>query len=320
MKIKKITLHNYIKKNFLYFSILTFLFISITALAMTKRGALQISRKGLGVKVLGFSQKTQEYTPIPILSGSAIYPTFSARSVLAVDVNSGVTLFEKNPDRSLLPASTTKIVTALVAIDYYPRAAVLKVNGLKVDGQKMGLVAGEEITADSLLKGLLVASANDAAEVLAYNYPGSTEAFVDAMNEKASEISLQKTYLTNPSGFDTYGHSTTARDLIRAASYAMKNSYFSEIVGIGEVTVTDVSGLYVHRLVNINELIGSVEGVLGVKTGWTENAHENLVTYVERGGRKVMIAILGSQDRFAETEELIDWIFENYEWREVLYP
>jgi D-alanyl-D-alanine carboxypeptidase (penicillin-binding protein 5/6) len=79
-------------------------------------------------------------------------------------------------------------------------------------------------------------------------------------------------------------------------------------------TVRSVDGKYVHKLENINELVGKVEGVLGVKTGWTENANENLVTYVERDGKKIMIALLGSEDRFGETERLIDWIYENYSW------
>jgi len=84
--------------------------------------------------------------------------------------------------------------------------------------------------------------------------------------------------------------------------------------------VRSENGKIVHRLTNINELLGVVEGVLGVKTGWTENARENLVTYIERDNRKIMIALLGSQDRFGETKELIDWIFSNYSWSEVKYP
>jgi D-alanyl-D-alanine carboxypeptidase len=81
-----------------------------------------------------------------------------------------------------------------------------------------------------------------------------------------------------------------------------------------------VGGKIRHKLVNINELLGEVEGVLGVKTGWTENARENLVTYIERDGHSVMITLLGSQDRFGETKELINWIFENYSWEEVKFP
>ncbi|MFV1917656.1 MAG: D-alanyl-D-alanine carboxypeptidase family protein, partial [Patescibacteria group bacterium] len=225
-----------------------------------------------------------------------------------------------NPDKPLLPASTTKIITALIAMDYYRKDAVVRVGRIKTEGQRMGLIFGEEITVDSLLKGLLIASANDAAEVLAQGYPGGKEAFVAAMNRKATEVNLDNTNFTNPSGFDTVGHFSTARDLVRISSHAMQIPYFSEIVGTGEALVESVDGRFVHKLVNVNELVGEVEGVLGVKTGWTENARENLVTYVERDGRRVMIAVLGSQDRFGETKELIDWIFENYEWVKLDYP
>ena len=100
----------------------------------------------------------------------------------------------------------------------------------------------------------------------------------------------------------------------------MKNPLFSQIVGTKEKVVESYDGKIKHKLVNINELVGKVEGVLGVKTGWTQDARENLVTYIERDGSRVMIVLLASQDRFGETRELIDWIFENYEWREVTYP
>ena len=113
---------------------------------------------------------------------------------------------------------------------------------------------------------------------------------------------------------------STARDLVRLSSVAIKNETFAQIVATKEEVVKSQDGKISHKLVNLNKLVGEVEGVLGVKTGWTENARENLVTYVDRGGHKVMIALLGSQDRFGETKELIEWIFKNYEWKEISYP
>ena len=97
----------------------------------------------------------------------------------------------------------------------------------------------------------------------------------------------------------------------------MRDPVFARMVGTKQITFKDVSGKFSYNLRNINELLGNVPGVMGVKTGWTENARENLVTYIERDNHKVMIAVLGSQDRFGETKELIDWIFTNYEWQEV---
>ena len=260
------------------------------------------------------------FTPIPELSDSSNFPILSAQAALAVDIDSGISLYEKNPNTPLLPASTTKIITALVAMDNYSLETNLTVGKFWVEGQKMGLREGEKIRVDDLLQGLLIFSANDAAEVLALNYPGGRSAFIDAMNEKARTLSLENSNFKNPTGLDGNGHSSTARDLVRVSEVAMRNKKFAQIVATKEKSVTSVDGKIAHKLINLNELVGKVEGVLGVKTGWTEVARENLVTYIERDGHRVMIALLGSQDRFGETEELISWIFENYKWQEVSLP
>ena len=137
------------------------------------------------------------------------------------------------------------------------------------------------------------------------------------MNLKAEELGLNNTFFDNPSGLDGEGHVTTARDLVRMSEVAMNRPLFREIVGTKEMIVKSEDKEISHKLVNINELIGKVEGVLGVKTGWTQNARENLVTYIERDDKRVIIVILGSQDRFGETEKLIDWTFNSYEWKKV---
>lgn len=262
-------------------------------------------------------EKTVETQILPEIAANATFPILSAQAVLAIDSVTGSTLYEKNPSGSLLPASTTKIVTALTAMDYYPQNLVLEVGKVKVDGQKMGLLEGEKIRVVDLLYGLLVFSANDAAEVLAANFPGGRDLFVTAMNLKARQLGVKDTFFTNPSGLDGNSQVTTAWDLARISENAMQNSTFAKIVGTKQITVKSVDGKIAHRLSNINKLVGEVPGVLGVKTGWTENARENLVTYLERDGKKIMIVVLGSQDRFGETKELIDWIFANYQWKEV---
>jgi D-alanyl-D-alanine carboxypeptidase len=296
---------------FFFLVIVSFVFISTSALALAGKGSPFISQKVPAQKV---------FSPVPVLTGGESFPIISAQAALAVDLDSGVTLYEKDPDKALLPASTTKIVTALVAMEQYHDGDVLEVGSIKVEGQKMGLVRGEKLKVSDLLYGLLVFSANDAAEVLAQNFPGGREAFVERMNAKARELSLTNTNFNNPTGLDGNGHVTTARDLIRVATVAMKNPEFAKIVGTKETVVKSENSKISHRLTNINELLGVVDGVLGVKTGWTENARENLVTYIARGEKRIMIALLGSQDRFGETKELIDWIFANYSWKEVKYP
>lgn len=286
------------------------MFISTSALVMGKNVSFQ-------AKAEEWPKETY-FTPIPKLIGnSAAFPVLSAQAALVIDLPSGVNLYEKNHLSHLLPASTTKILTALVALDAYPLELNLKVGRVKVEGQKMGLAAGQELRAEDLLFGLLVYSANDAAEVLADNYPGGRKAFIDAMNLKASQLSMVDSNFINPSGLD--GNTTTARDLAILSQVAMKNPEFAKIVGTKEITVWDRSGKRAFKLKNINELLGEVPGVLGVKTGWTENARENLVTYIEREDKKIMMVVLGSQDRFGETKELIDWVFANYNWEEVKF-
>jgi len=258
--------------------------------------------------------------PLPVLGKSDGVPVVSAQGVIAIDMESRVVLYEKNADLPMLPASTTKIMTALVAIADYDLDEILTMDGEWVEGQKMGLVKGEKITVRDLLDGVLIYSANDGAELLAREYMGGQEAFIFEMNRKAKELGLSKTSFVNPTGLDEVGHVSTARDLVYLTEVAMKNPLFVSIVGTKEKTVSSVDGKIDHKLTNINELLGKVDGVLGVKTGWTENARENLVTYVERGGHKVMIALMGSQDRFGETEELIEWIFRSYDWKTLEVP
>lgn len=300
-----------------YISVLAFLFVATFTLFVSK-SALPL--KEVVVPHTSDSSPQENLSPLPVLMGDVPFPALSAQAALAVDLNSGVSLYEKNREAVLLPASTTKIITALVAMDYYPSNRVVSVGPISVEGQKMGLIEGEVIRVRDLLYGLLIFSANDAAEVLAQNYPGGKERFIAAMNFKARDLNLESSVFTNPSGLETQNHVTSAEDLVRVSEVAMRSPLFRTIVGTKKIEVQSLDGAITHNLTNLNELVGEVDGVLGVKTGWTENAQENLVTYVEREDRKVMIALLGSEDRFGETRQLIDWIFENYEWREVREP
>jgi len=294
----------------LFLSMLAFVLISTTAIS-ANGGIEEV------VTYVSPQKSTKAYSDLPVLIENAKYPIVSAQSVMAVDLTSGVTLYEKDPNKALLPASTTKILTALVALDAYDINAVLKVGKISVEGQKMGLVEGEEIRFIDLLNGLLIYSANDAAEVLAQNHTGGRQLFMGLMNKKVKDLGLTNSHFTNPVGLDDGAQYSTTRDLVIVSKYAMQNPVFAEIVGTKEKIVKSVDGRIVHRLTNINRLLGEVPGVMGVKTGWTEAARENLVTYVNRDDRKVMIVVLGSSDRFGETKELIEWIYSNYNWEKV---
>jgi len=252
-------------------------------------------------------------------------PSLTAKSVVVMDKNSSVVMYSKNKKLWVLPASTVKIMTALVALDYYPLDDVLTVGEVEDRGQDMRLVKGEKITVKNLLYGLLVASANDAALALAQNHSGGLPVFVGAMNEKAAKLHLENTYFANPTGLDSDEEGkllsdfsyTTALDLARLTAEAFKNPLFSEIIKTKKITVSDISGKISHQLFNINQLLGKIDGLKGGKTGWTEEAGECLVSYVERNGQGIITVILGSRDRFGETEKLVNWAFSNYRWIDI---
>lgn len=238
----------------------------------------------------------------------------TASGIYIVDVDSGVPLFKRNETLLFSPASTTKILTALVALDAYTLDDVVTVQTLVNDGQDMGLVSGERVSVENLLFGALVASANDAAYTLAEVYPGGVTAFVEAMNLKAKALHLENSTFTNPVGYDDPIHKMTPMDLARLATVALSNRTIAKMVAIPQITVSDVTHTYFHSLTNVNQLLGKIPGVGGIKTGWTEEAGENLVTLIERSGHRVILVVLHSKDRFGETASLIDWVFANHVW------
>lgn len=259
-----------------------------------------------------------EFSDYPLKTTEKRVPFLTARAAMVVDVPSKVVLFDKKPNFPLHPASTTKIMTALIVLENYQLDEVFTVPNLEtIVGRNMALEKGEKMTVKNLLYGLLVQSANDAAYTLASNYPGGNKMFIEAMNKKAITLALFKTHFVNTTGIDQANHYSTAYDLAHLAAYAMKKPLFVEMVGTQKMTISDIENKQKHKLENTNELIGKVSGLLGVKTGWTEGAGECLIAYVEREGRKIITVLLGSQDRFGETEKLIDWVFENYRWQKI---
>lgn len=258
----------------------------------------------------------QKYN-LPPVGKNILIPDLSARAVLAKDLTTNTILYQKDVNVSFPIASTTKIMTALVASEYYKPNSVLRVNlGATVGGSKVGLISGEDLTFRSLLYGMLLNSGNDAAFTLAENYPGGVLSFVSAMNKKAIELNLQNTHFENPAGFDSPTHYSSAKDLAIITEEALKNSSLSRIFATKETDIVSIDKKYTHSLSNLNRLLSQVKGVLGVKTGFTEEAKENLVTYVDRDGHQILTVILGSDDRFGESTKLIEWVYENFTWLE----
>ena len=217
------------------------------------------------------------------------------------------------------PASTTKLMTAIVALDVFKPDDLVTVSDPIASGRVMGLINGEKITVENLLYGILVHSANDAAFVLASFHPQGVEGFVRAMNDKAQLLSLDNTHFANPAGFDDVKQYTTAFDLTRLSLYALNQPTIAKMVGIPSIVVADDAFVHFHPLANVNKLLGVMPGVAGMKTGWTENAKENLVNLTKRDGHRILTVILGSDDRFGETVTLTNWLFANYNWIDLTY-
>lgn len=262
----------------------------------------------------------QKTRPLPTITSevqkdnSQPAPEITAQSAVVIDVKSGLTLFEKNPHLKLLPASTTKLMTALVALEKCSPDQVITVSYVETQPTSMGLEIGDSLTIRALLYGLLIASGNDAAVALAYSCADSVSDFVRQMNFRARELKLQNSHFTNPAGYDDPAHFTTASDLAILARVAVSNPMIAKIVSTKSTVVTDAAGTKTYFLENINELLGTVVGIEGIKTGQTEGSLEVLVTQITRSSNTIITVVLGSQDRFEESKQLIQWAFTNHEW------
>ncbi len=240
-------------------------------------------------------------------------PAILSQAYIVMNQQSGQILIEKNADLPLYPASTTKIMTALIVLENLDLDQVASVSGsLSSDGSHMGLVAGEKILVRDLLRGILIQSANDAAMVLADTFPGGEEAFLLEMNQRADQLHLQNTHFMNVVGYSQEGHYTTVRDLVILSQIAMQNPTFAQMVKERQATVYDTQGKFVHTLRTTNVLLGTVPGIEGIKTGWTEQSGECLVAQATRGDQTIITAVLGSPNRFAETTQLFSWAFGNF--------
>jgi len=249
--------------------------------------------------------------PIPEVNKNAPSPLISAEGVYIADLSSFTPIFERNSKQQFYPASTAKIITALVVEDVFKPTDIIVVNKQitkedQPDWQLMGLVTGEKMTIENLLYGILVHSANDAAFTLADSY--GYDAFVEKMNEKAAELGMKNSHFKNPIGIDDYEQLTTPYDLALAARALLKNSYLAKFVSTKEITISDVDYKYFHKLSNVNELLGKVVGIGGLKTGYTELAGQNLVSFYKKNGNQYIIVVLKSLDRFEDTRTLTEWI------------
>jgi D-alanyl-D-alanine carboxypeptidase (penicillin-binding protein 5/6) len=235
----------------------------------------------------------------------------------------GRQLWARDPDARRAMASTTKIMTAVVALESAALDDTVTVDksSAAVSESSMGIVAGEQFTMAGVLKGVLVQSGNDAATLLAKFVGGSTERFVQMMNEKAAALDLRNTHYANPHGLDAKGHYSSASDLVSLARYAMRDPNFRNDVGTYRVRVR--SDRYTHSLQSHNILLKTYKGAEGVKTGNTDDAGYSIVFAAKRGGIELIGAVMGAGSeggRAQQTKKLFDWGFKHYKMRRLAVP
>jgi len=239
----------------------------------------------------------------------------SAKSAILVERHTGTVLLQHNAAEALPMASTTKVMTALMALEYGKLDDVVTVsrNAYGVPGTSIYLGLGEQIVLRDLLYGLMLASGNDAAVAIAEHIGGDVDSFCRMMTERAAELGCTDTVFVNPNGLPVSGHHTTAHDLALIACEAMKHGMFREIVSTQRASIPWEGRNYSRILNNKNKLLSVYEGATGIKTGYTRAAGRCLVFGAQRGGLDVIGVVLNCSNWFDEAARLMDLGFEKYE-------
>ncbi|MDR1927589.1 MAG: D-alanyl-D-alanine carboxypeptidase [Oscillospiraceae bacterium] len=238
-------------------------------------------------------------------------PSLSAQSAILIDAADGQVFFARNADREMPMASTTKIMTALLLLEAGGAEEIFTVTKemVTVEGTSMGLLPGNQVSRYALACGMLLASGNDAANAAAYWMDGSLPAFARRMNERAAALGMAHTYFVTPSGLDTQGHYSTASDMALLARVALQNPAFREICGRRTVRVAFGSPPYLRTITNHNKLLGTLEGCIGVKTGFTKKSGRCLISAAERNGVTLIAVTLNAPDDWEDHRRLYDFGF-----------
>ena len=243
------------------------------------------------------------------------FPQTGAQSCALVDANSGQLLFSKNENERLPMASTTKIMTAIVAIENksLDDAVLIPKEAQNVEGSSIYLVAGEVLSLGELLYGLMLESGNDAAIAIAIHTAGSVENFCNMMNEKAKELGLCNTNFENPHGLSSENHYTTAHELAKLAAYAMKNETFRKIVATEKYIIPAREKCKERYFFNHNRLLRSLDICDGVKTGYTLSSGRCLVTSCTVEGGSFVAVTLNDRDDWNDHKEMLTFAASNFE-------
>ena len=240
-------------------------------------------------------------------------PAITAPAAILVDASTGAILWTKRPHQRRPIASTTKIMTGVLALEHLPLTKVIRVNPLvtRVALNREGLRAHERVAVWKLMEGLLLFSGNDDALQLAISTAGSRGAFLQLMNEKASELGLRDTHYTSPSGVVDRGNYSSAYDLAALARYAMAIPRFRAFTRTHIAHVKWAKPTYAKTYVNKNLLIGTYRGADGVKPGWTTIAGHCLVASARRGGTRLIAVVLHAPDPYGDARRLLNFGFAN---------
>ena len=246
----------------------------------------------------------------------------SAKAACILEMETGRVLFEKNMHERLPMASTTKVMTALLAIENGELSdrVTCSRNAFGVSGTSIYLAEGETLTLEEMLKGLMLSSGNDAAVAIAEHIGGSVESFAGMMNARAKEIGANHTHFVNPHGLPDEAHYTTAYDLALIAREAMENDVFRRIVSTKQASIPWEGRTYKRVLKNKNALLSSYEGATGIKTGFTSKAGRCLVFGAMREEMEIVGSVLFCAEWFDEAARLMDGCYETYSMTRVLGP
>lgn len=260
-------------------------------------------------------------------------PSIKAESAILVDMKTGRVLYSKNADEQRFPASTTKIMTAVLALEYgnlddTVTASITALSPITNEDSHMGILIGEQFTLEQLLYGMLVYSANDAANVIAAHIGGTPEHFVELMNQKAQEIGAVNTHFVNAYGIHDDNHYTTAEDMVIMARYAMQNDKFREIVKTPIYKIPATEKYTAERnLPNTNLFLSSYrsaefynKNVTGIKTGSTNAAGYCLVASAEADGTELLTVVFKAPNKsagYTDTKALFDLGFKNYSYTSI---
>lgn len=261
-------------------------------------------------------EELPDFSSIVTSSSISSSPNINSRSAVVIERTTGTVLFGKNEYDIRKMASTTKIMTAIIVLENENDLSSIVTVSSKaagIHGSRLGLSTNCKITVKDLLYGLMLCSGNDAAIALAEHVGGSVERFSNLMNEKAILLGLKNTHFVTPHGLDDDQHHTTAYELALLTNYALENETFRKIVGTSNYSVS-ING-NMKNLHNTNELLGNLNGIYGVKTGFTNGANRCLVTSCKRGNLDIICVVLGADTKKFRTQDsvkIIEYTFNNF--------